>query len=322
LVPVRPLCAISTESSRHLIMLMRQASQSVPLSLPNEYWACTGCHPIWSGHTGSKGRHGVCRWQSEKLACLRMVGRSPHNTEKDKSISRARGLTQRPPCYHWLAHPGPVFLEWSRPDLEQADIVLKAFIAEIRERDETGSIYLGLGWPELLDPEMAQALALQVDGVYISGGERKPPNITTRAGLAGELELASYFGTMAGWIFRKPTEIEIGWGMLDNIGNNEETIEGFKRLGGQGVAGANWISLTDPEPALYSHPPWVLRPGLERLGLIDGRLEPKEEIESLLEGIGTIAPRDDIYDFIDISKQEYLDNPDIHLSRLWDHFRK
>jgi hypothetical protein len=213
-------------------------------------------------------------------------------------------------------------LEWSRPDLEQADLVLKAFIAEIREHDETGSIYLGLGWPELLDPEMAQALALQVDGVYISGGEWKPPSLTVRAGLAGELELASYLGTMAGWIFRKPTEIEIGWGMLDNIGNNEETIEGFKRLGGQGVAGANWISLTDPEPALYSHPPWVLRPGLERVGLIDHSLEPKEHVETWLENIGSIEPMDDIYDFIDISKQEYLDNPHTHLPRLWDHFRK
>jgi hypothetical protein len=56
--------------------------------------------------------------------------------------------------------------------------------------------------------------------------------------------------------------------------------------------------------------------------LTDERLEPKEEIESLLYEIGTTAPRNDIYDFIDISKQEYLDNPHTHLSRLWDHFRK
>jgi len=213
-------------------------------------------------------------------------------------------------------------LEWSRPGLEQADLVLKAFIAEIREHDETGSIYLGLGWPELLDPKMAQVLALQVDRVYTSGVERKPPDITTRAGLAGELELASYFGTMAGWIFRKPTEIEIGWGMLDTIGNNEETIEGFKRLGGQGVAGANWISLTDPEPALYSHPPWVLRPGLERVGLINHSLEPKEYVGIWLKEISSGKPKDGIYDFIDISKQEYLDDPHTHLPRLWDHFRE
>jgi hypothetical protein len=213
-------------------------------------------------------------------------------------------------------------LEWSRPDLEQADMVLKAFMAEIRERDETGSIYLGLGWQELLDPEMAQVLARQVDGVYISGGERKPPGITTRAGLAGKLELASYLGTMARWLFGRPTEIEIGWGMLDKISNTEKTLEGFKRLAGQGIAGANWISLIDPEPPLHSHPPWVLRPGLERVGLIDQGLEPNEQVETWLKEIGSGKPKDGIYDFIDINKQEYMDDPHTHLPRLWDHFRQ
>lgn len=103
-------------------------------------------------------------------------------------------------------------LEWSRPELEQADLVFKAFMAEIRECDETGIILLGLGWSELLDPEIAQLLSRQVNGMYLSGGERKLPGITAHAGLAGELELASYLGTMAGWLFRRPTEIEIGWG--------------------------------------------------------------------------------------------------------------
>ena len=213
-------------------------------------------------------------------------------------------------------------LEWSRPDLEQADLMLKAFMAEIRERDETSAILLGLGWPELLDPEMAQALALQVNGVYISGGERKPPGITAPAGLAGELELASYLGTMAKWLLERPTEIEIGWGMLDNAGEHEETMEGFKRLAGQGVAGANWISLIDPEPPLHSHPPWALRSGLERIGLLDRGLEPKERVETWLENIESIKPWDDVYDFIDIGKQAYLDDPHTHLRRLWNHFQE
>jgi hypothetical protein len=211
-------------------------------------------------------------------------------------------------------------LEWSRPDLEQADLVLKAFMAEIRERDETGTIFLGLGWPELLDPEMAQVLARQVDGVYISGGERKPPGITARAGLAGELELASYLGTMARWLLERPTEIEIGWGMLDNANEHEETAEGFKRLAGQGVAGTNWISLIDPELPLHSHPPWVLRSGLERIGLLNQGMEPKEQVETWLENIESIEPSDDVYDFIDIGKQEYLDDPHTHLRRVWNHF--
>ena len=213
-------------------------------------------------------------------------------------------------------------LEWSRPDLEQADMVLKAFMAEIRERDETVTIFLGLGWPELLDPEMAQVLAHQVDGVYISGGERQPPGITTRAGLAGELELASYLGTMARWLFGRPTAVEIGWGMLDGIGDTEETMESFKRLAGHGLIVANWVSLIDPEPPLHSHPPWVLWRGLERIGLLDQGMEPKEHVETWLKEIGSGKPKDGINDFIDISKQEYLDDPHTHLPRLWDHFRQ
>lgn len=214
------------------------------------------------------------------------------------------------------------FLEWSRPDIEQADLVLKAFMAEIRERDETGTIFLGLGWPELLDPEIAQVLARQVDGVYISGGEKWPPGITTRAGLAGELELASYLGTMARWLLERPTEIEIGWGMLEDASDSEETMEGFKRSAGQGVAGANWISLIDPESPIYSHPPWVLRSGLERIGLLNQAMEPKEQVERWLEDIGSIEPRDDINDFIDISPKEYMSDPHTHLPRLWERFRE
>lgn len=213
-------------------------------------------------------------------------------------------------------------LEWSRPDLDQADLVLKAFMAEIRERDETGTIFLGLGWPELLDPEMAQALAPQVDGVYISGGERKPPGITAGAGLAGELMFASYLGTMARWLLERPTEIEIGWGILDGIGDTEETMEGFKRLADHGVAGVNWVSLIDPEPSLHSHPPWVLRSGLDRIGLLNRGMEPKEQVESWLENIDSVEPRADINDFIDISQNEYFDDPHTHLSRLWEHFRE
>jgi hypothetical protein len=213
-------------------------------------------------------------------------------------------------------------LEWSRPDIEQADLMLKAFLAEIRERDESGTIFLGLGWPELLDPEMAQVLARQVDGVSISGGERKPPGITTRADLAGELGLASYLGTMARWLLDRPTEIEIGWGMLDNASDTEETIEGFKRLAGHGVAGANWISLIDPEPPLHTQPPWVLRSGLERIGLLDRGLEPKEQVGTWLKGFRFSDKKTGEYNFIDISEEEYLDDPHTHLPRLWQHFQE
>jgi len=213
-------------------------------------------------------------------------------------------------------------LEWSRPDLEAADLVLKSFMAEIRERDETAIIYIDLGWSELLDPEIAVLLARQVDGVRISGCEKQVPGIDARTNLTGELTLASYLGTMARWLFGRPTEIEIGWGMLDKIGDNEETTEDFKRLASCGLSGANWLSLIDPELRLRSQPPWVLRSGLERVALIDHGPEPKEQVETWLKEIRSGRPRDGINDFIDISKQEYLDDPHTHLPRLWDHFQE
>lgn len=213
-------------------------------------------------------------------------------------------------------------LEWSRPDLEAADLVLKSFMAEIRERNETAIISIGLGWSELLDPELVLALVRQVDGVRISGCEMRPPGLNAHADLAGELMVASYLGTMARWLFGRPTEVEIGWGMLDGTGDTEQTMESFKRLAGQGLAGAHWVSLIDPEPRLRSQPPWVLRPGLERVGLIDQGLEPKEHVETWLKQIRSGKPKDGVNDFIDISKQEYLDDPQTHLPRLWDHFRE
>jgi len=52
-------------------------------------------------------------------------------------------------------------------------------------------------------------------------------------------------------------------------------------------------------------------------------MESKEQVQALLlENIGSIEPRDDVYDFIDLSKGEYLDNPHTHLPRLWEHFRE
>jgi hypothetical protein len=96
----------------------------------------------------------------------------------------------------------------------------------------------------------------------------------------------------------------------------------IERLAGHDLTVANWVSLIDPESRVYAHPPWVLRPGLERVGLIDQGLEPKEHVGTCLKEIGSGKPKDGIYDFIDISKQEYLDDPHTQLPRLWDHFRQ
>jgi hypothetical protein len=253
----------------------------------------------------------------------------PFDWWKDASIIQKRirafgelvaAVSGHPALTDWLILDR--FLEWPRPELKQADVVLEALMAEIRERDETGSISLALGWLELLGPETAQALACQVDGVSIRGTDKKPPSLTTPAGLSGELMLASYWAAMAGWLVERPIEIEIGWGMSENPNNIGEAREGFKRMAVQGAAGANWITLIDPEPPLRSHPPWVLRPGLEGLALLDHDLEPKEGVETWFGPIEALEPRDDPYDFIDISREEYLDNPLTHLPRLWDHFRE
>ncbi len=80
--------------------------------------------------------------------------------------------------------------------------------------------------------------------------------------------MASYLGTLSQWIFGRPIEVEIGWGLLDKAGNPEETLEAGKRLAKQGLAGVTWLSLIDPEPRLYTQPPWGQRPGLERVGLL------------------------------------------------------
>jgi len=213
-------------------------------------------------------------------------------------------------------------LEWSRPELEAADLVFRSFMAEIRERDECGRIYTGFGWSELLDPEMPQALCRQLDGVRIGGCEKRPPGLKKFTDLAGEHLMAAYLGTLARWLFRRPTEVEIGWGMLDKVGEPEEISEAAKRMAGQGLAGATWLSLIDPEPRLCTQPPWNLRPGLERIGLLHQGMEPKEHVETWLKDIQSGEPRDGGDDFIDISPKEYMANPHTHLPRLWNHFRE
>lgn len=213
-------------------------------------------------------------------------------------------------------------LEWSRPDVQAADLVLRSFMAGVREHDESGVIYLGLGWSELLDPEIGQTLTDKVDGLRISGGEKQPAGMEKISDLAAELLVAAYFGTLGRWLFGRPTQIEIGWGMLDKPAAPEDILEAAKRLAGQGLAGVTWLSLADPDSRLCSQPPWVLRSGLERIGLLDQNLEPKEQVEACLNAIRSGQPGDAINDFIDISAKEYMSDPHTHLSRLWQHFRE
>ncbi len=213
-------------------------------------------------------------------------------------------------------------LEWSRPELEVADLVWKSYLAEIRERDERGAVYLGLGWSELLHPEMAQALVAQADGLRMSGLDRPLPGLEHPDHLAGELRMVSYLGTLAQWLFQRPLDVEIGWGVLDRRGDFEQIVEAGKRVAGQGITGLNWISLMDPEPGLHKQPPWALKPGLHRVGLLDHGAEPKDNVETWLGEFLSWEPGEKIEDFIDIDKEEYTSDPHTHLPRLWDHFRE
>ena len=212
-------------------------------------------------------------------------------------------------------------LEWVRPDIQVADFVLKSYLAEIRERDESSSVYLGLGWSELLDPEMAQSLAVRVDGIRMSGLESQLPGLDAPLDLADELWMVAYLGNMAQWLFEKPTEVEIGWGLRGGSGNLEEILEAGALLARQELAGMVWLSLTEPEPGLHDEPPWEKSPGLERSAVLDRGMEPMVWAEPLLAKVRAMEAREEAFDFIDLSPQEYMADPPVHLSRLFDHFR-
>lgn len=251
----------------------------------------------------------------------------PYNWWNDLSIIHNRILKFRELADAVSGHPALTgwivmdrALEWPRPNPEVADLVLKSYLAEIRERDEKVSIHLGLCWSELLDPKMARALAQQVDGLRLSGLDSLMQALNRNEGLSGEISLASYLGTLSRWVFERPAEIEIGWRLSDEPGDLNETFGANGRLIRQGLDAVTWLNFIDPLPTLQAHPPWVLHPGMERLGLLDHVLEPKDWVEPLLETMGSAEMRWRHDDFIDISQKEYIHNPQTHFYRLWNHF--
>jgi hypothetical protein len=213
-------------------------------------------------------------------------------------------------------------LEWSRPDVQGADLVLRSFVAEIKDRDERNSIVLGLGWSELLDPGLSVGLAGHVDGVRISGGETQPTVTDRGSGLGAEILMATYVGTLARWLYERPIQVEIGWGVLERSGIPEDIAETVRALGGAVLAGAAWTSLIDPHPKLNFEPPWGMRHGLNGISLLDHGAEPKEQVETWLRAIRSIPPEKGANRFIDISREEYTAHPRTHFLRLWDHFRE
>jgi hypothetical protein len=100
------------------------------------------------------------------------------------------------------------------------------------------------------------------------------------------------------------------------------TLEDGKRLNRQSLVGAAWLSLIDPEPKLYTEPPWGLRNSLVQVGLLNHGMEPKNWVELLLKEMRTIDIGCEDNDFIDLSPEEYLLEPQTHLFRLWEHLRE
>jgi hypothetical protein len=133
--------------------------------------------------------------------------------------------------------------------------------------------------------------------------------------------MAAYMGTLAQWLLDRPTEVELGWSLMEEEGDREKLLEAGRRLAERGLAGVTWSSLIDPVPRLYEDPPWVLRPGLERIGLLDQGLEPKAWVESWVREILSRNLSEKSNDFIDLGPEAYLTDPHTHLYRLWEQFR-
>jgi hypothetical protein len=210
--------------------------------------------------------------------------------------------------------------EWARPELQEAEFVLKSFVSEIRERHEKGSVYLGIGWQELFHPEIVQGLSKEVDGLRIGGFEKAAPGLERQGSPATELLQAAYAGALARWLSHKPVEVEIGWGLPEKMQDYDRWFEAWEKFAAQGLEEGIWFNLCDPEPGLCADPPWAMYPGLEGKGLLDQRLNPKDWVEDWINEIKAVKPMDKSSDFLDLSAEEYCSDPQMHFDRLWQHF--
>jgi hypothetical protein len=84
----------------------------------------------------------------------------------------------------------------------------------------------------------------------------------------------------------------------------------------------NGLNLVDPEPRLYKQPPWVLKPTLERIDILDYGEKPKEHMHTCFKKLCFRELRYKMDDFIDISSEEYMAEPQIQLAGLWGNFRE
>jgi hypothetical protein len=209
-----------------------------------------------------------------------------------------------------------------RPNPQAAAFVLRSFLAEIRERDEKTAIHLGLGWSDLILPQPALSLAPLADGIRMAGDETEIPGLPSKNRLADELRLSPYVAAVALWLFEKPLEVQTGWGLRGGTGDPDVITEGIHRLSAQGVSGINWLVLVDPDPEIQRNVPWSSHPGLEKAGLFYPNLEPKKSAEEWLRTAHLADKKGPVGDFIDITREEYLEAPMTHIRRMWDHYRE
>jgi hypothetical protein len=213
-------------------------------------------------------------------------------------------------------------LEWARPDRNVADLIVRATVTEIREKDEAGPIFMSSGWMELLHPQLVKSLSGYVNGFHLGGLDKIPSHFGRPPGLVGELMMAAYMVSLGRWFFSSNVEIEAGWTWPAQTSDLEEVAQTYGWLAEQGPAGIVFPTLVDPDPTMHHFPPWSVRPELRHIGLMDRGLEPKENAEALIHRLAATAPKEDCVDFIDVSKDEYGSDPEMHFPRLWDHFRE
>lgn len=253
----------------------------------------------------------------------------PYNWWTDPSVVQERirfvrelviAVTGHPALRGWIVMDRA--LEWIRPEPGAANLVLRSYLAEIRDRDEDAPIYLGLGWNELLQPALSGELADLVDGIKMNGLDKRPEGLSAPGDPRGETLVSSYIGALCHWIFNKPVEVVFGWRILNSKRDKNGTMEAISLFSAMGISGIIWPSLVDPEPRLIHFPPWTLEPDLSDISLLDASLEPKGPVQTLLRKICSSTPEVKSLDFIDISRKEYMEDPVTHFNRLWDHFRE
>jgi len=213
-------------------------------------------------------------------------------------------------------------LEWPRPEYRTADLILKSYCAEIRERDEIGEICLSIGVEELKAPEMVRMLAGQVNRLYLRGIDSRLKAGGMCRDLTEEMPLTAYIYSLAHWLFEKEMSLEIGGSMGRSRELREDMLAAVSILGRQGVSEVTWLNLAEPEKRLLQEPPWCMRPGLEKAALLDPNGDPKEGIEPLIREMRSNSGKGRIVDFIDMEPKEYFADPEVHFFRLWEHFQE